>query len=302
MREYNTTTPSRFFLLHVGPETAGTGNFGRMLVEADSTANAVIERYINTVADLGRFWVTGYWNLRPNATGITNTTEGGLTDGGRPGQTITISGSFMGGTGAAGCPAADFYIKIGAYTVPCGSITSWAMASIQFTIPTDITDYGGAGALVVRSWGRDDLTPVDFYVYPKIDSLTTPSVADAAREYDAGDTDGVITINGKRFGTAAPTVTILGQAATVNSWSDTAIEVQVPASIADDVYTGDIVVTQSAPNSKTVAFAGFRILPRITGINPTVGKIGTPLRLPGIISANRARVRERATGRTRRTM
>ena len=220
----------------------------------------------------------------PSLTGYTNAGDAGLNNlGGRTGQSITISGSNMG----AACDNADpeTAIWIGGidtgYEVLCGDVSSWAADSITFEINSAISSYGGAGAsgISVETGGNSD--SLDFAVYPNITSLTTPSVANAAREYDASDADGVITINGTRLGTGG-TVTIAGESATVNSYLADAWEVQVPASISDSTYTGDIVLTRTTPaDNLTHTFSGFRILPRTTALSPAAGCTGSSTSVMG---------------------
>lgn len=283
-RESGTTTPARMFNLRVSGGTANIGIFGKMHAQADFSSGATIQRYHqratnnNANGGRGRFLVTGNWWTPPNAASYTNNAEAALNNvGARPGQSATVTGAKFGSS----CLSAVSSVNIGTYEVACPDVSAWSDTSITFTVNDAVSDYGGAGALVVKARGNNDLTPLNFYVYPKIESLTTPSVANAAREYDAGDSDGVITINGKRFGTAG-TVTILGQAATVNSWADTAIQVRVPASIPDDSYTGDIVVTRTTPaDNRTATFTGFRILPRITEIAPQCGGAGLAVVITG---------------------
>ena len=108
--------------------------------------------------------------------------------------------------------------------------------------------------------------------------------SNAAREYDAGDTDGVVTINGTRFGTSSTGgwVRILGcdsstcasptGSVTTTAWGNTSITAQVPTVIADNIYTGSFAVQQgNGTNNKQHQYtaSGFRVLPRITSITPS---------------------------------
>ncbi|KPJ56854.1 hypothetical protein AMJ49_03515, partial [Parcubacteria bacterium DG_74_2] len=216
-----------------------------------------------------------------DATSFTNNSEIGLTDGGRIGQSITVLGSNFGN---GPCDGTDYAVKIGTSTVACSDI-SWASTTITFIVSSTINVYGGTGAdgLIIRAGGNDDSTPLDFYVYPKIDSLTVPSgfPANSAREYQVGDSDGVITLNGSRFGTTG-TVTVLGQTSTITSYTDTSVELQIPASIADDSYIGDIVLSRSNPSDNKIATStNFRILPRITSLSPNNGMESDPVTVNG---------------------
>jgi len=111
----------------------------------------------------------------------------------------------------------------------------------------------------------------------------------AAREYDAGDTDGTITLNGTRFGSGSTGgwVRIFGcdsstcsspsGSATTTSWNSTAITVQVPTVIANNVYLGSLLMQQGTGTlnkSFTYTSSGFRILPRVTSISPSTGSVG----------------------------
>lgn len=223
-------------------------------------------------------------SIEPDATSYTNNTEPGLNDlGGRiasPLQQITVLGNeFKNGP----CNGIDYKIAIGTYVIPCANVSNWQGGQITFTIPADINVYGGVGALIVTAQGTADTTPLDFYVYPIITSLTVPVgfSANSAREYNAVDSDGVITINGTRFGVSG-SVTILGQPATVVNYTDTAIDARVPASIADNLYQGSIVVTRTSPaDNRTATWTTFRILPRITAIAPSNGITNDPVVISG---------------------
>jgi len=221
--------------------------------------------------------------VNPDATFYTNDTEAALNNLGAriasPLQQITVTGNqFKNGP----CNGLDYKVSIGTYIIPCANVSNWQQGTITFTVPADINVYGGVGALVVTSAGIDDTTPLDFYVYPNIVSLTTPLGADAAREYNAADTDGIITINGTRFG-AGGTVTILGQPVTTTvSYGDTSIQVQVPVAIADNLYQGSVVVTRTNPSdNRTDTYNSLRILPRITDIIPSSGVAGDSVTISG---------------------
>lgn len=215
----------------------------------------------------------------PDITSVNNASEPSLSDGGRVNQTIQVNGSSFGSS----CAPPSYRLEIGTYIVGCEYISFWSNVQIIFSIPPPITVYGGAGSdgLNVVANGQDSVARATFYVYPDITSLTTPSVANSAREYDASDTDGVITLNGTRFGTNG-TVSVLGVVATVDSFTDTAVQVRVPASIADDAYTGSIVVTRATPaDSKTDTWSAFRVLPRITSLVPDNGLEGDTVQVNG---------------------
>ncbi|XOB40392.1 MAG: IPT/TIG domain-containing protein [Candidatus Nealsonbacteria bacterium] len=210
----------------------------------------------------------------PDATSFINNTEGGLLDGGRPGQSITVTGTYF----ASACSAPSTEVKIGTYSVPCSDVSNWTATSVTFTIPTSTTAYGGSGSdgLIIRADDQDDQTPLTFFVYPKVTNIVTPLISGAARE---GET---ITLTSLRFGTTG-TVTILGENAAISSWQDTSVSVVVPSSIADNNYTGTVILMRSSPsgNKSHTATSSFRILPRITSLNPNSGEIGDPVQILG---------------------
>ena len=220
--------------------------------------------------------------VNPDATSYTNDTNPAMNNlGGKIGDQITITGnSFRNNV----CTGSDYKISIQTFDIPCGNVISWQNTSIVFTIPATINVYGGVGALMVFAAGTSDPTPLDFYVYPTAGALQSPPgvpCANCAREYSAGDTDGVITLTGTAFGLGG-TVTILNQPATVNSYTDTAIEVRVPTSIADNLYQGSITLTRTnPPDNRTATWSTFRILPRITGITPSSGVANDPVTISG---------------------
>lgn len=220
--------------------------------------------------------------VNPDAISYVNNTDSSLNNfGGRIGHQITVTGN---GFRNNVCTGSDYKISIQTFDIPCANVISWQNTEIVFTIPATINVYGGVGALIVFAAAQSDPTPLDFYVYPNAGPLTSPPglpCSNCAREYSAGDTDGVITLTGTAFGLAG-TVSILGQPATVNSYTDTAIEVQVPASIADNLYQGSITLTRTnPPDNRTATWNNFRILPRITGINPSSGVSPDPVTING---------------------
>lgn len=242
-------------------------------------------------------------------TGYTNTTEPALdyaaactTCGARIGggagfrQSITISGSGFGADPGAGSRSTGSdNVTIGTHRIADANITAWSPTSITFLTDSAVvgdtdtdwgTEFGGASALTVTAGGTTALG-VNFYVFPQITSVSQPAglAADTAREYDAGDLDGIVTLNGTRFGGSQGTgsVTIVGQTGTVNTWGNTAIEVQVPGAIPDTTNTGSVAMTQGAgANGETATYANtLRILPRITGFTPTSASEGGAVTVNG---------------------
>lgn len=202
-----------------------------------------------------------------------------LSDGGLQTGTTTVTGNHFGTGGAASNITFNG-------TTP-SSITSWSATSL---IGVDIPDAGtDSGTITVTNpqTSKTSNASSTFYIYPSVDSLTVPfAFADAAREYDGGDTDGVITLNGSHFG-AAGTMTVLGSNAgttttgTCNpAYQATCVGIQIPAAIADTAYTGNIVLTRTS-DSKTSTYAGFRVLPRILTNNPTAEVGGNRVQITG---------------------
>ena len=220
----------------------------------------------------------------PDATSLTNVTEGGLTDGARNGQVVTITGSTFGNpTNLATCTSGttNGCIKIGGTggtTLSSGDIVCWNTGAgncsggtkISFTLPSGFTgNYGGAttSGLIVYYNGNSDTNGLTFYVYPDITS-TTPAAGTGAKEGDS------ITITGTRFGGSAGTIEFIncaGGAVTASgTWGDTSItNVTVPAGIDDNDDSCDLKVTQNAGvgGQKADTLTGFIILPEITGLS-----------------------------------
>lgn len=244
----------------------------------------------------------------PVITTYTNTTEGGLNYaaactgcgariGGGAGfrQSVTITGTDFGTVSAGSRSTATDNIKVGTHQIADANITVWTPTSITFltdsaTAGDTDTDwganFGGTSALTVTA-GSQTSTGVNFYVFPQVTSVTQPVGlgADTAREYDAADTDGVITLNGTRFGSSQGTgsVTIVAQTATIGSWTNTAIQAQVPPAIIDSTNTGSISMVQgTGTNGKNHTYANtLRILPRITGFTPTSASEGGAVTVNG---------------------
>jgi hypothetical protein len=243
--------------------------------------------------------ITGTTTIRPNVTSYTNTTDGTLTDGARETHTLSISGAGFGAT----CDGTNNKVQIGAYALSCTGAT---FANTTITIDVDSalpdTNNGGTGAsgLLVTIGGTADNTQQTFYVYPTITGIIDDfgGVNDTAREYAAGDAaadnttadlkDGEIQIDGNHFG-ASGTVTILGSTGTQAivgtrcggaAYSATCITVQVPVAISDSSYTGSVIVSQGGTKNSN-SYAGFRVLPRITGITPAGVPEGDPVTIGG---------------------
>ena len=254
-----------------------------------ATVNFQIANVVDVISDAvesGTGILAGIQTIRPNVTSFSNSTEPALTDGARETQTISISGAGFGTT----CSASS-KVSIGAYDLSCTGAT-FNNTTITILVDAAIPDAnnGGAGAsgLLATIGNTADDARQTFYVYPDITDVTNPTAyINAAREYNAADTDGMVTINGNHFGSSQGTssITVLGQTATINSWSDTVIQIQVPTTIADNSYTGDIIVYQGAGGNSATSdsFGGgiYRILPRIISLNPSSQAIGSAIEVIG---------------------
>ncbi|HLD61930.1 MAG TPA: hypothetical protein VI998_03065 [Patescibacteria group bacterium] len=258
--------------------------------------------------------LAGTTMVKPQITGYTNSTESGLNYAGsctecgaRIGggalyrQTVVISGYGFGADPGLGSrdTSTNKVEVVGASTTMLAddgsadtNVSAWSATSITIRTDTAITgnadsdwgtNFGGASALKVTVGSQAVPANLNFYLLPQVTSLVAVG-SNAAREYDAGDSDGVVTVNGTRFGTSSTGgwMRILGcDSATCSSpsgsvattsWGNTSITAQVPTVIADNAYTGSFVVQQgNGTNNKQHQYtaSGFRVLPRITSITPS---------------------------------
>lgn len=260
--------------------------------------------------------------ISPAITSYTNTTEIGLNYtasctncGGRIGtgvfaQSITINGFGFGPDPGVGNRASviNQIVLNGAAptTIASANVTSWSNTQLVIALNTATAgnadsdfgiNFGGANALMVTAGGVLGNT-LNFNLFPQITGLTVPTGLgpDGAKEYLAGDSDGVITLLGTRFGASqgSSTVQILGCSVTtcvspadsvfVESWSNTAVRVEVPVIIPDNVYTGTITLARYFPPSAgaTVNYANiFSIRPRALSIAPLSGVAGDAFTISG---------------------
>lgn len=267
--------------------------------QKDTNGNYDVGTLIGTFTPAVGVTITSYTNTTETALNYAGACTGcGARIGGGVGfrQSITITGTGFGADpGVGNYSTATNNIKVGTKQIASANVTAWSATSITFLTDTNTAgdadtdwgaNYGGASALTVTAGGGTS-GGLNFYVFPQITSVTVPVGfgADTAREYSVSDTDGVITLNGTRFGSPQGTgsVTILGSTATINSWATTSIAVQIPTAIADTTNTGNISMTQGTGTSgKTHTYANtLRILPRITGFTPTSGAEGGAVAVNG---------------------
>lgn len=276
------TTMKYVYVVADIPNTVAGGKTVDLQISNPSTDVATGATNTDTVAKN----ITNSTTIRPNITSITYPITSPL-NGSRIGQSITINGAGFGTT----CDGTNNRITIGgAGNVVSCTDTTFSNTSISITNfqYSSGDSYGGTASLLARVGGTDDDASQDIYVYPDITDVTNPTAyTNAAREYNASDSDGVITINGNHFGTAqgSGSVTVLGQTANIVSWGATAIQIQIPTSIADNSYTGNIISYQgtggNSTASDTYGSGIYRILPRITSFIPTNPAKGESVQIVG---------------------
>jgi hypothetical protein len=86
-----------------------------------------------------------------------------------------------------------------------------------------------------------------------------------------------VTITGTGFGTTAGTVKFSGVEAKSTSWTDTKIEVTVPAG----AKTGNVIITIGAAKSSPVKFTVDPTPAIKPTLSPTHGTVGTPVTITG---------------------
>ncbi|MEK7635478.1 MAG: fibronectin type III domain-containing protein [Patescibacteria group bacterium] len=228
----------------------------------------------------------------------------GLSDGARSSETITISGYGFGvapGGSRANCAGAVDtgcvrFLVGGAATVADSSVSSWSNISVGLTVSSTLATLGGASSLEVVSGSQGTATDINYYIYPNITALT----ATAAREYDAGDADGLVMLSGDHFGSAQGTVSSTGAfgnanltihsivegSCTVAGWSasgysgNTVCVEITPSSIPDSVYSGSITLNRNT-DAKTDIESNFGIMPRIISNTPANGVVADVIQILG---------------------
>lgn len=256
--------------------------------------------------------LAGTTNITPNATGITYGAS--LADGARSGESVTVSGFGFGvapGGLRANCAGAvdtgciRFTVG-GNATVLDADITAWSNTSVTFTVNSAIATYGGVSALEVVAGSQSDTTDLTYYIYPNVTGMTTCSSGgardsacgtNAAEEYAAGDTFGLIQLSGDHFNTTAGSISFTGGfgalpgtvhnviegPCTVAGWggagTGNTLCLEVNPLISDSVYDGFVTLTRTG-DSKTDAI-DLHILPRITSNAPINGVIGDTIAING---------------------
>jgi hypothetical protein len=165
---------------------------------------------------------------------------------------------------------ANFGASQGSSTVTFNGITatptSWSATSIAAPVPNGAT----TGNVVVTVSGVAS-NGVSFTVTSPGPSLTSLGLTQ-------GPVGAVVTIVGTNFGATqgTSTVTFNGTVGTANTWSDTSIDVPVPAGAT----TGNVVVTVSGIASNGLLFT-VTPPPNITSLSPVSGPIGAVVTING---------------------
>ena len=241
--------------------------------------------------DLGgalEFWVF------PDITAISPSGAGE----GREGALVTITGnrfdSVSGTVVFQNCAGADQTATVG----------TWTDTSISVTVPTGIADNDDlCDVKVTRAAGTGSKTDTstNFIVLPDIIGMGTCSAGggrdsacgiNQSPEYSAGDTLGLIMLNGNHFGASAGTVTFTGGvvfsvhaavegACTVGGWTSTSVCVEVNSTIPDTTNNGAITLDRGAVGGTDTDIITLELLPRIISVSPASEIVGNVVTIDG---------------------
>ena len=184
------------------------------------------------------------------------------------GETVIIEGSyFLGDGGDAYNPPTDrvYFRKASefAFDWTQATVSEWHQSAVQVVVPAD----AATGPLKVSINGAEVVSGFDFTVLPHIDALVP----------DVQVVGGNITVEGTGFGVGEnedSKVEIGGLEAEVISWSNTAIEITIPAGVTQS----DLTVTTTAGTSNGVLFTP---QPHVADAQPTRVWHGAELTLTG---------------------
>jgi hypothetical protein len=172
----------------------------------------------------------------------------------KPGEEITIQGSFFGSDKTKG--EVQFTNAIATKQ----SITAWSDTQIKVNVPA----LASTGKLKVKV-NQDFSNEVNFAIPPIISSLSQTS----------GSIGDLITIYGSIFGSSG-SVDFNGEPVTeIVSWNNSKIEVKVPK----NATSGDVVVTVTGEVSNAISFQVFG--PQITSLDPVSTKVGDIITIYG---------------------
>jgi RHS repeat-associated protein len=148
--------------------------------------------------------------------------------------------------------------------------STWSDTSITAVVPSNIT----SGIVAVNVGGVGSTPNISFTVpLPHITSVSpnssTPGtqVTVTGSGFQSQQGAGLLSFSGPLNGFSSPAI--------INSWSDTQIIANVPA----NVFSGPISVTQTASSNRDVEFQ--LISPRVTGVGPSTGPVGTQVQING---------------------
>ena len=172
------------------------------------------------------------------------------------GASVTIAGANF------GAPQGTSTITFNG--VSAGTATNWSGSSMTVNVPP-----GATTGNVVVSVGGQTSNGLSFTVTPTISSATNNNT-------NFGPVGTLVTITGTNFGASqgTSTVTFNGVATTPTFWSSTSILAPVPNGAA----TGPVTVTVGGFASNGVNFV---VTPKITGLNPSSGPLGTAVTVSG---------------------
>src|SRR5581483_10168825 len=137
--------------------------------------------------------------------------------------------------------------------------SNWSDTSVLMQVSPGAT----SGPVVVTVGGVAS-NAVPFAIAPRIISLTRSS----------GPANSPVTIVGTSFGSAQGTVTFNGTSLTPANWSDSSIDITIPAGSG----SGNIAVTANGVTSNSVPFT---VTAGIRGLSPEIGPVGTVVTISG---------------------
>jgi len=176
---------------------------------------------------------------------------------------VTITGTDFGDVSSGN--GYESYVYFDATPTEVGDIVSWTATEIQVLVPAAAE--GIEVSVMVSVAGNDSNSDFTFTLLPHVDGITP----------DHGQTLSEITLGGTNLGAAqgGGTVLVDGIAAAVQSWSNTAVVVTVPAVALD----GPVELTRD--DAKAADGVPFDVVPVITGFSPMRRMVGEQLTITG---------------------
>jgi len=178
-------------------------------------------------------------------------------------NTVTITGTDLGDTTSGN--GYESHVYFGSTPTESGDIVSWTSTEIQVLVPAAAE--GIEVSVMVSVAGNDSNNDFTFTLLPHVDSITP----------DHGQTLSEITLGGTNLGAAQGSGTVLVDsiAAAVQSWSNTAVAVTVPAAALD----GPVELTRD--DAKAANAVLYDVVPAITGYSPTRRMVSEQLTITG---------------------